>query len=86
MDPFLGPFCPNKGKYDFFFKNLNLSDFSLYGCPTSCKVTEKGNETVMRNGMAMHVDFDPKLTLFLGPFCPNKGKFDFFGKSELVIF
>ncbi len=77
MDLFLGPFCPNKGKYDFL-KTLNLLHFSLYGCPTSCKVTEKSNVTVMRNGHECW--FWRKMDLFLGPFCPNKGKYDFFEK------
>ncbi len=31
-------------------------------------------------GMVMNVDFDPKMAPFLGPFCQNKGKYDFFEK------
>ncbi len=50
--PFLGPFCPNKGKYDFFLENPASSLFYIYGCPTSCKILEKTNEPIP--GKACH--------------------------------
>ncbi len=80
MDPFLGPFCPNKGKYDFL-KKQNLSDFNLYGCPTSRKVTEK----VMKQswGMAMNVDFDTKWTPFWGPFAQIRANTIYFEKIRI---
>ncbi len=48
----------------------------------------KLQEKVMEQsrGMAMNVDFGPKMDPFWGPFCPNKGKYGFLKKSELVRF
>ncbi len=83
MDPFLGPFCPNKGKYDFFQK-IRISQILA---SMDAQLPAKLQKKVMKQpwGMTMNVDFDPKWTLF-GPFCPNKGKYDFLKKIEEVRF
>ncbi len=46
---FWDPFAQIKAN-TIFFKKSELADFNLYGCPTSCKVIEKSNGTVLRNG------------------------------------
>ncbi len=78
MDPFLGPFCPNNNKYEFFEKIWISQILASIEGPTSCKVTEKSNGTVLRNGHECWIL--PKMDPFSGPFCPNKGKYEFFEK------
>ncbi len=78
MDPFSGPFCPNKGKYDFL-KNIWISqNLASMDVQLPAKLQKKVMEQSC--GMTMNVDFDPKMHPFSGPFCPNKGKYEFFEK------
>ncbi len=63
---FWAPFAQIRANTISFKKNQNLSDFSLYGCPTSCKLQKKMMKQSWR--MIMNVDFDPKWTLFWDPF------------------
>ncbi len=76
MDLFLGPFCPNKGKYEFFEKIWISKILASMDTQLPAQLQKKVMEQSW--GMSMHVDFDPKMNSFLGPFCPNKGKYDFF--------
>ncbi len=75
---FLGPFGPNKGKYKIFEKIIISQTLASMDAQLPAKLQNKVMEQSW--GMAKNVDFDKKWTLFLGPFCPNKGKYDFFEK------
>ena len=70
------PFCPKKGQRDFFLKNLFWPLFTPY-CPlTSCKKSEKTNDSIF---------FKVSKTLFrahFGPFWPKKGPRDFFFENR----
>ena len=56
-----GTFCPKKGQNDFFLKNLIRPLFTPYIPLTSCKKSEKTNDSILRK--------IPK-TSFLGHFWP----------------
>ncbi len=62
IDPFLGPFCPNKGKYDFFEKIWISQILASMYAQLPAKLQKKVMEQSC--GMTMNVDFDPKCTLF----------------------
>ena len=75
--PFLGPFCPNLGKREFSRK-ICLGQFLVVYSPiTSCTISEKINERILRKS---------KKSPFLGPFCPNLGKREFSRKIGLCHF
>ncbi len=78
---FWAHFSQKRADTIFLKKNMNFSHFSPNGCPTFCKVTQKSNGIVMRNGHECW--FCPKMDPFLGPFCPNKGKYVFFEKIRI---
>ena len=45
--PDLGPLGPNSG-HQFFFKNLTLSVTRYHGQLSSCKISEKTNDQILR--------------------------------------
>ena len=60
-----------------FPKNLLRSVFSVYSPLTSCTLSEKNNERILKKS---------KKSPFLGPFCPNLGKREFSRKIGLCHF
>ena len=72
-----GPFLPKFGQTRIFPKNLLRSVFSVYSPLTSCTISEKTNERILRKS---------KKSPFLGPFCPNLGKREFSRKIGLCHF
>ena len=60
-----------------FPKNLPRSVFSLYSLLTSCTISEKTNDWILRKS---------KKSPFVGPFCPNLGKREFSQKIGLRHF
>ena len=75
--PFLGPFCPNLDKREFSRK-ICLGQFLVFIGPlTSCTISEKTNELILRKS---------KKSPFWGPFFPNLGKREFSRKIGLCHF
>ena len=72
-----GPFLPKFGQTRIFPKNLLRSVFNVYSPLTSCTISEKTNERILRKS---------KKSPFLGPFCPNLGKREFSRKIGLCHF
>ncbi len=75
---FWAPFAKNNGKYDFFEKIRICQILASMGAQLPAKLQKKVIEQSW--GMAINVDFDPKMDHFFGPLCPNKGKYEFVEK------
>ena len=77
IKPYFGPFLPKFRQTRILPKNLLRSVFSVYSPLTSCTISEKTNEIILRKS---------KKSPFLGPFCPNLGKREFSRKICLGQF
>ena len=75
-----GPVLPQFARTRFFLENRALSLLSTYGALTSCKKSEKTNDSILRNY------WKSLFSSVLGPFCPNLPEQDFSWKIGLCHF
>ena len=78
------PFCPKAAQRDFFLKNLFWPLFTPY-CPlTSCKKSEKTNDSIFFK--VPKTSFPGHFRPILGPFGPKRAQEIFFSKIGLRHF
>ena len=78
------PFCPKTTQRDFFLKNRFLPLFTPY-CPlTSCKKSEKTNDSIFFK--VQKTSFLTQFGPILGPFGPKRVQGIFFSKKGLRHF
>ena len=75
--PFFGPFCQNLGKQEFPRIICLGQFFSVYSPLSSCRISEKTNERILRKSFK-------KKSIF-GPFLPKFGQTRIFPKNLLRL-